>query len=665
MTRCGTAKITDRFFCRDSARPRNIEVLLSENNLLGLILLTALAATLVGICVRAATWRRGAPAKVAILRGLLSVPKRYLVDVHAVVARERTKACMHVAAAGGFVASFVLILLGSLFSGVASVAINWLLCVSLTLLMVGAVLVMRRRYPEQPSTLSGGGFRRLGFALAALAVGFALASFVSPAWLHPVGDVLQIVSIALILWGLLETLISMAWGGAMKHAVAGAAHLAFHPRPERFRGALQATGLRLEPLDAARLGVEKPSDFAWNELLGFDACVQCGRCEAVCPAFDAGQPLNPKKLIQDLVVGMSGLGSDASYTGSAHPGPSIAPGSGGPDQPIVPALIAADTLWACTTCRACVYECPMMIEHVDAVVGLRRHLAMEKGELPTKSAQLLDELRHTDNPGGHDPSRRADWAVDLQLTLISDVDHIDLLLWVGDAAFDSRNQQTLRALVALLRKAGVAFAVLGNEELDCGDIARRLGEDALFQSLALRNIENLKRYSFDRILTADPHVLHCLRNEYPALGGDYRVVHHSALLDELIHSGRLRPAPAMTTNLTYHDPCYLGRYNREIVSPRNVLGSLGGNFTEMRRSGMRSRCCGGGGGAPITDVAGSRRIPDMRMADARETGASVVAVSCPNCMTMLEGVVEPRPRVVDIAELLLESVETQLESTNV
>lgn len=620
--------------------------------------------TLVGVSLRASLWRRGTSAKVAWLRGLLSVPKRYLVDVHAVVVREPAKARMHVGAAGGLVASILVIFVTVAFAEVAAETVRWLLGGSLMLLLAGSVLVVRRRYPEQPSTLSGGPFRRLGGALAALAIGLVLAGVVPAQWSPAGSHVWQLVGILLIAWGLLETLLSMAWGGPMKHALAGAAHLAFHPRPERFHNPASATALRAEPLDAARLGVEKPADFAWNQLLGFDACVQCGRCESVCPAFDAGQPLNPKKLIQDLVVGMSGPGSDAAYTGSTHPGREIGAASGGPREPIVPALIAADTLWACTTCRACVYECPMLIEHVDAIVGMRRYLTMEKGELPAKSAELIDELRHTDNPGGHDPGRRMDWAVDLKLTLISDVERTDLLLWVGDAAFDSRNQQTLRALVKLLRHANVEFAVLGNAELDCGDVARRLGEDAVFQALALRNIERLGRHRFARILTADPHVLHCLRNEYPALGGNYEVVHHTALLDELIRARRLQPRQMVSQHLTYHDPCYLGRYNSEITAPRSVLRSLGGGVSEMHRSGMRSRCCGGGGGAPFSDVPGKRRIPDMRMADARETGASVVAVACPNCMMMLEGVVEPRPRVIDIAELVLEAVESNLEVRN-
>ena len=623
-----------------------------------------LVVALVGAFGRYLNWRRGAPANVAVLRGLLSVPKRYLVNVHEVVSRQPDKARMHVAAAGGFVASLLLVLVGLALAGEPQVVLESLLGVALMVMLLGAILVIRRRYPNQSSTLSGGGFHRLGLALAALSIGWALTTFVSAQWTHPASDVLGVVSVLLIVWGLLETVLSMGWGGVMKHALAGTAHLAFHPRPARFDSKINATGLELLALDAPKLGIEKPRDFAWNELLGFDACVQCGRCESVCPAFAAGQPLNPKKLIQDLVVGMTGPGTDAGYTGSPHPGQAAHPASGGPNAPIVPGLIADDTLWACTTCRACVHECPMMIEHVDAIVGMRRFVTLETGDLPHRAAELLDDLRHTDNTGGHAPERRSDWAVDLNLPLMSEIKRTQLLFWVGDGAFDPRIQVTLRALVKLLRLAEVDFAILGDEELDCGDVARRLGEESVFQALAERNIETLGRYQFERILTADPHALHCLRNEYGALGGNYEVIHHTTLLAELVESSTLKPTGQSAMKLTYHDPCYLARYNAEMRAPRTVLHSLGAQMTEMQRSGVQSRCCGGGGGAPITDVAGERRIADMRMNDVRETEANVVAVACPNCLVMLEGVVAPRPRVADVAELLLEAVETRGEATD-
>lgn len=298
----------------------------------------------------------------------------------------------------------------------------------------------------------------------------------------------------------------------------------------------------------------------------------------------------------------------------------------------------------------------MMIEHVDAVIDLRRYETLERGRTPGKAAAALEELRATDNPGGHAAARRIDWAADLSLPSIVDRRECDLLLWLGDAAFDLRGQRSLRALVQLLRRAGTDFAVLGADELDCGDIARRLGDEAAFQDLARRNIALLSRYRFNRIVTADPHVLHVLRNEYPAFGGRYAVVHHTALLLELVDSGHLHPRVPSGGTVTYHDPCYLGRYSGEIDAPRRLLDALGLRRIEMERSGMNSSCCGGGGGAALTDVAGKRRIPDMRMEHARATGAERVAVACPNCTVMLEGVVGPRPAIAEIAELVLEAV---------
>lgn len=300
----------------------------------------------------------------------------------------------------------------------------------------------------------------------------------------------------------------------------------------------------------------------------------------------------------------------------------------------------------------------MMIEHVDAVIDLRRFQTLELGATPGKAAGVLEELKATDNPGGHPLSRRLDWAVDLSLPILADKGRCDVLLWLGDGAFDLRTQRSLRALVLLLRRAGIDFAVLGPEELDCGDVARRLGDEATFQDLARRNVSTLRRYAFSRIVTADPHALHTLRHEYKPFGLDIQVIHHTAFLLDLLQAGKLTVTAANGTSVTYHDPCYLGRYNGEIDAPRALLDAIGVERVEMERSGLRSSCCGGGGGAPLTDVAGKRRIPDVRMDHARATGAATVAVACPNCALMLEGVVGPRPQVAEIAELVLAATES-------
>ena len=606
-----------------------------------------------GMARRAMLWRAGRAEPVSIAAGLLAMPRRYLVDLHHVVDRDKAMSHTHVATAGGFVAAMLLIVLIHLF-GLESVWLSRLLLLATALMFAGAVLVFRRRR-HPPARLYKGPWMRLPLSLLVFSASFLVVTLPS-AGLLPEGAggvLLSVLLLAGIVAGLAEMLFGMGWGGPMKHAFAGALHLAFHRRPERFGGG-RSTGLKALPVSAAQqqsLGVGKPRDFTWNQLLGFDACVQCGRCEAVCPAFASGQPLNPKKLIQDMVVGMRG-GTDQAYAGSPYPGIPVGEAVGAPDKLITGGLLREETLWSCTTCRACVEECPMMIEHVDAIVDMRRFLTLEQGKTPGKGAETLQNLLATDNPAGNDPASRVWWAADQNLPLMSDVGQVDVLFWVSDGAFDMRSQRILRAFVSILKAAEVDFAVLGSEERDCGDVARRLGDEATFASLARQNIATLSKYRFTRIVTTDPHAFHCLKNEYPDFGGQYGVIHHTRLIDELLASGRLTLREGLNRKITYHDPCYLGRYNGEYDAPRAVLRALGADYREMTRSGFRSRCCGGGGGAPITDIPGEQRIADMRMVDIRETGADLVAVGCQQCTAMLEGVVEPRPEVQDIAELV-------------
>ena len=622
------------------------------NTLLPILLFAALGLAVLGALRRVNMWRRGRSSKVDLLGGLLAMPKRYMVDLHHVVARDKYIANTHVATALGFVLSALLAILVHGF-GLQSRILGYALLLASTLMFVGAIFMyLRRRNP--PARLSKGPWMRLPKSLMAFSVSFFLVTL-------PVAGILPadfggwllaaLLSVG-VLWGVSEMFFGMTWGGPMKHAFAGALHLAWHRRAERFGGG-RSTGLK--PLDlsdkTAPLGVEKPKDFTWNQLLGFDACVQCGKCEAACPAFAAGQPLNPKKLIQDMVVGLAG-GTDAKFAGSPYPGKPVGEHGGNPHQPIVNGLVDAETLWSCTTCRACVEECPMMIEHVDAIVDMRRHLTLEKGATPNKGAEVLDNLIATDNPGGFAPGGRLNWAADLDLPLLSDKQSVDVLFWVGDGAFDMRNQRTLRAFVKVLKAAKVDFAVLGLEERDSGDVARRLGDEATFQTLAKRNIASMSQYRFNKIVTCDPHSFHVLKNEYGELGGHYQVLHHSTYMDELIGAQKLNLGKHKGGSVTYHDPCYLGRYNGEYEAPRAVLKAIGIEVKEMERSGFRSRCCGGGGGAPITDIPGKQRIPDMRMLDIQQTGAELVAVGCPQCTAMLEGVVEPRPQIKDIAELV-------------
>ena len=626
------------------------------NTILPLLLFAALALAVIGAAKRFFMWRRGRPAKVDWIGGLLKMPRRYLVDLHHVVERDKYMSKTHVATAGGFVLAAVLAIVVHGF-GLHNRILGFALLAATVLMFTGALFVAKRRL-NPPSRLSKGPWMRLPKSLLMFAASFFIATL-PVAGILPAdfgGWVLAAILAVGVAWGVSELFFGMTWGGPMKHAFAGALHLAWHRRAERFGGG-RSTGLKALDLDnpKAPLGVEKPTDFTWNQLLGFDACVQCGKCEAMCPAFAAGQPLNPKKLIQDMVIGLAG-GTDAQFAGSPYPGKPIGEHGGNLHQPIVNGLVDAETLWSCTTCRACVEECPMMIEHVDAIVDMRRHLTLEKGATPNKGAEVLDNLIATDNPGGFNPGGRMNWAADLNLKVLSEVKATEVLFWVGDGAFDMRNQRTLRAFVKVLKASGVDFAVLGLEERDSGDVARRLGDEATFQTLARRNIQTLAKYRFQRIVTCDPHSFHVLKNEYGAFGGDYLVQHHSTYIAELLEAGKLDLDAHKGGSVTYHDPCYLGRYNGEYEAPRQVLRALGIEVKEMERSGFRSRCCGGGGGAPITDIPGKQRIPDMRMEDIRQTGAEVVAVGCPQCTAMLEGVVEPRPLIKDLAELVADAL---------
>jgi len=616
-----------------------------------LVFWLAVATLGIGLARRIALWRNGRDAPVD-WAGLLAIPKRYLVDIHHVVARDSYIANTHMAVAGGAVAALALVALNYGFALYQN-WLDWLILIAAAVMLGGSLFVwLRRRNP--PTLLSKGPWSRLPYSLAAFAIALIGLPLLAVVPASAITAAFALPLLLLLLVGSAELALGIGVGGPMKHAVAGLLHLGFHPRKERFAG--RSVGLRRLDLDTAEFGVAKPEDFRWNQLLSFDACVQCGKCEAACPAFAAEQPLNPKKLIQDLVTGLAS-GSDAQFAGSSHPGIPVGAHAGAPDKPIVPYLIEPETLFSCTTCRACVEECPMLIEHVDAIVDLRRNITLTTGDLPGKAAETLANLRETATTGGHDIATRQHWAVDLAVPHAVPGQSFDVLLLAGEGAFDMRYQRTLRALVKSLRAANIDFAVLADTEFDTGDTARRLGDEATFQTLAQRNTANLARFDFQRIVTPDPHVLNSLKNDYPALGGHFTVLHHSTFLAQLAKSGQLQLSPQPNSQaVTYHDPCYLGRYNGEIDAPRDLLKAIGMDLREMERSGLRGRCCGGGGGAPLTDIPGKQRIPDIRIADAKATGAAIIAVACPQCTAMLEGVVGTRPEVLDIAELIAQSL---------
>ncbi len=443
-------------------------------------------------------------------------------------------------------------------------------------------------------------------------------------------------------------------------------------------------------------GVSKPVQFTWKQLLDGYACTECGRCNTVCPATNTLKPLYPKEIIlgvKEALFAQSGeiLGANSLYNrlGAAvvRADKTIAEKETH-HEPMVGGIISNDALWACTTCRACMEICPVAIEHVPKIVDMRRHLVMEESAFPTEVTSLFNNIERNANPWEISNDKRADWAADLGIPLMAENPDADVLYWVGCmGSFDKRNQRVATAVAKVLKAAGVNFAILGPEESCTGDPARRIGNEYLWQMMAQQNIEVLDGYGFNTstahdnghhngaaavvtkhrtILTACPHCFNTILNEYPQLGGNYEVVHHTVFIEKLMTDEKINlPENFDQRKLTYHDPCYIGRYNDIYDEPRHVLKVLNGNeVTEMARHRNKSFCCGGGGGRAWMEEKIGKRINQTRVNEALDTGAEVLAAACPFCITMfddgIKGVdAEEKMKIEDIAEIVAQAIESR------
>ncbi len=429
-------------------------------------------------------------------------------------------------------------------------------------------------------------------------------------------------------------------------------------RKLRPRGELPAMDLEDE---TATFGLKTLQDLGWKDLLDGFTCTECGRCQEACPAHATGKPLNPKAFI----MGIREMSVDAEAGLNLIPNSPIVRETYGLDdsqvsatalaEPIVDSAIPYDAVWDCVTCGACVEACPVLIEHVDKIVGLRRNLVLEESRFPQELTPAFRAMEGQGNPWGQPASSRLDWTAPLPFEVrtvaavkdAGDLGRLEVLYWVGcAAAFDPRNQKVARAVATCLHAAGVSFAVLGQEESCTGDPARRMGNDYVFQILAAGAVDTLNRYSMSErtIVTACPHCFNTIGNEYGQLGGSFRVVHHSQYLAELVSSGRLAIVPEDAESstgdhrpgaVTVHDSCYLARYNGVVAAPRSVLGAAGVSVIEMDKSGKNTFCCGAGGGRMWMEETRGTRINAERTRQVLETGASTVATACPFCMVML------------------------------
>jgi Fe-S oxidoreductase len=446
------------------------------------------------------------------------------------------------------------------------------------------------------------------------------------------------------------------------------------------RGELPAMDLEAEE---ATFGLRTLADLGWKDMLDGFTCTECGRCQQACPAWNTGKPLNPKTFI----MGIREMSVEAEHGLPLIPNSAIVRETYGLDDTVRPERLAApivddaipfDAVWDCVTCGACVEACPVLIEHVDKIIGLRRNLVLEDSRFPAELNGAFRNMEGVGNPWGQPPASRLDWTKGLpfEVPIVAEVaaagrlGELDVLYWVGcAAAFDERNRKVARAFATCLDAAGISFAVLGQEESCTGDPARRMGNDYVYQMLASTNIDTLNRYRMGEktIVTACPHCFNSIGTEYGQLGGRFRVVHHSAFLRELLADGRLRVIDddAPKRSVTLHDSCYMARYSDVVAEPRDVLGAVPGlELVEMEKSGKNTFCCGAGGGRMWMEETRGTRINAARTDQALATGAGTVATECPFCMTMLkdgleaaEGNAGGEVRAIDIAELLAESLD--------
>lgn len=547
------------------------------------------------------------------------------------------------------------------------------------LLIIGIIMALYRRYIQRPERLDN----RLEDLIALLLLlALAVSGFIveglriaatelktSPEWAawSPGGYVLALAFRGLeqsslrlwheITWWLHAVLalgaivyVSLTWNRLW--------HIIISPINVFFRNLGPKGDLVPIDLEATEtFGVDRIQNFTWKHLLDLDACTRCGRCQDSCPAYLSGKPLSPKKVIQDLRGHLleRATALRRKKTEAAAPDES--------SQAMIGEVIGQGEIWNCTTCYACQEVCPVYVEPMVKLIEMRRSLVMERAAIPETGEGALKCLEARGHPWRGTTMSRTDWAEGLQIKTLADDSDVDVLFWVGcTEALEERSARVARAIARILKTAGVNFGILGAEEICCGDPARRLGNEYLFQTQTQQNIELLKNYGIKRIVTGCPHCYNTLKHEYPQFGGDFAVVHHTEFIAGLIREGKLPGIKATTGLTTYHDSCYLGRYNGIFEAPRQVLHRLGVKLVEMERNMEYGFCCGAGGGHLwLEEQKMGERINEMRTEQALSTKAGVIATACPYCLQMFADGIQTKQaqesvRAMDIAELVAQAL---------
>jgi Fe-S oxidoreductase len=411
----------------------------------------------------------------------------------------------------------------------------------------------------------------------------------------------------------------------------------------------QLERLNFDDESIEQFGASRLEDLSWELIMDAYACIMCYRCQQVCPAYNTGKVLSPAAMEINKRY-MLNVEGDRLAKGEAS------------SQTLLEFAISPEAVWACTACGACIDICPVGNEPMRDIMQIRRAMVLMDNEFPDELQTAFRGMERSVNPWNISPAERMKWAEGLKVPTIEENPEPDLLWWVGCApSTDARAQKTARAFAQILNQAGVSYAVLGEQEQCNGDSARRAGNEFLFNELALANVEILNEVAPKRIVTTCPHCLHVLGTEYPDFGGNYSVIHHSQLINELVGAGKIRLNGSSPQKLTFHDPCYLGRHNDIVDAPREVLKGIQGEYIEMPRSGKKSFCCGAGGAQMWKEEEeGFKRVSAERMDEASATGAQTLAVGCPFCMVMLTDAQKAgsnQIEIQDIAEIVLASME--------
>ncbi len=421
----------------------------------------------------------------------------------------------------------------------------------------------------------------------------------------------------------------------------------------------QLRTLNLEDPNATSFGTGTLQDMSWKDMLDVATCTECGRCSSVCPATNTGKVLSPKQINIDM---REFLRRDQKL-GGEHTGWAAYALNAEGENHVAPNIMDPEVFWSCTSCRACEEACPVGIEFVDRIVGVRRHMVLTQGVMPTEVQSTFRNMETNYNPWGIGFDSRADWCKDMGVKMFSDHPKAEYLYFVGCAgSFDDRNKKIATAFVKVMQKANIDFAILGKEEVCTGDAARRIGNEYLYQTLAKQNIETMNRYNIKKVITACPHCFNTIKNEYPQFGGTYDVVNHTDFIYSLIQEGKVTPVRPLPQKVAYHDSCYLGRYNSVYSSPREILKSIPGTeVVEPELSKENGRCCGAGGGRMWMEEKVGTRVNHKRLEDLQTVNPNVVASACPFCITMLKDAtrdkgVDEQIQTKDVVELLAESL---------